>query len=192
MKHLKNFVNSYLKIPESDWQIIEKSFSKKNVPRNHLLLQEGKVCNNLSFLEKGLLRFFVLKDGVEITKFFTIAPYFFTSQTSFNLRTPATESIETIEESTIWETSFELNEQLLKLSSWNSFARKITQEVQFFTENILEELQSETAESRYKKLMMNDPELLNRIPSKYLASFYGIAPQSLSRIKKKLHNEFKS
>jgi hypothetical protein len=75
---------------------------------------------------------------------------------------------------------------LYRLKSWTDFARKIIQEVQFFTEEILEELQTETAELRYKKMLQNSPALLQRIPLKHLASYLGIAPQSLSRIRKKM------
>jgi predicted house-cleaning noncanonical NTP pyrophosphatase (MazG superfamily) len=75
---------------------------------------------------------------------------------------------------------------LYRLKSWTDFARKIIQEVQFFTEEILEELQTETAELRYEKMLKNSPTLLQRIPLKHLASYLGIAPQSLSRIRKKL------
>ncbi len=75
---------------------------------------------------------------------------------------------------------------MYNLKSWTDFARKIIQEVQFFTEEILEELQTETAEFRYEKMLKNEPELLKRIPLNILASYLGIAPQSLSRIRKKL------
>ncbi len=88
----------------------------------------------------------------------------------------------------MWELSYAHNNELLKLDSWNSFGRKITQEVQFFTEEILEELQTETAEDRYFKLLNNQPSLVQRIPLKYLASYLGIAPQSLSRIRKKVRS----
>lgn len=186
MKEFRKFIERYEKIPSKDWDIISTSFRKVEITKNHTLLEQGKICRNLYFLENGLLRFFIIKDGVEITKFFTIAPYCFTSQASFNSRLPASESIQSIEKSTIWETTYEENQELLQLKSWNNFARKITQEVQFFTEEILEELQTETAEDRYQKLLKNQPDLLHRIPLKHLASFYGIAPQSLSRIRKKI------
>ncbi len=186
MKVIRNFVEQYVKIPDEDWHKISAEFTRKELPKKYNILEEGKICKSLYFLESGLLRYFTLKDGLEHTKFFTIAPYCFTSQASFNSRKPANETIQTIESSVIWETSFLQNEALLELKSWNIFARKITQEVQFFTEEILEELQTETAENRYLKLLNNQPELLQRIPLKYLASFYGVAPQSLSRIRKKL------
>jgi hypothetical protein len=53
-------------------------------------------------------------------------------------------------------------------------------------EQILEEIQTETAENRYQKMLVEEPELVQRIPLKHLASYFGIAPQSLSRIRKKL------
>ncbi len=186
LKEFRKFVEQYEKIPDADWELISARFRKNILPKNCNLLEQGKICKNLYFLENGLLRFFVLRDGTESTKFFTIAPYCFTSQASFNLKKPANEYIQTIEKSIIWETTYKENEELLNLKSWNSFARKITQEVQFFTEEILEELQTETAENRYQKLLNNQPELLQRIPLKHLASFFGVAPQSLSRIRKKL------
>ena len=186
MKEFRKFVAQYEKIPNQDWELISSFFRRKELPKNYNILEQDKICKKLYFLENGLLRFFVLKHGSEVTKFFTIAPYCFTSQASFNSKKPANEYIQTVEKSIVWETSFEENEQLLKLKSWNSFARKITQEVQFFTEEILEELQTETAENRYSKLLKNQPELLQRIPLKHLSSFFGVAPQSLSRIRKKL------
>lgn len=186
MKEFRIFVEQYEKIPDEDWKLISAKFKRRELTKNFNILEQGKICKSLYFLESGLLRYFVLKDGNELTKFFTIAPYCFTSQASFNTKKPANEYIQTIEPSIIWETSYDQNEELLQLKSWNNFARKITQEVQFFTEEILEELQSETAENRYKKLLKTQPELLQRIPLKYLASFYGVAPQSLSRIRKKL------
>ncbi|MGD1891515.1 MAG: Crp/Fnr family transcriptional regulator [Cyclobacteriaceae bacterium] len=183
---LRTFVGKYVRISEVDWDVIRLYFRRREAKRGEIILKEGEVCRHLSFLESGLLRYFIVKDGEERNKFFTIAPYLFTSQYSFNNQTPAKETIQTIEESVIWEIALEENRQLLQLSSWNQFARKITQEVQFFTEEILEELQTETAENRYIKLLNNQPELLQRIPLKHLASYLGIAPQSLSRIRKKV------
>ncbi|MDB4292299.1 hypothetical protein N9954_02760 [Maribacter sp.] len=192
MKEFRTFIEKYEEIPNADWELISARFRKKEIPKNYNLLEEGRVCKNLYFVKTGLLRFFILKEGIEITKFFTIAPYLFTSQASFNSGKPANEYIQTIEKSVIWETTFEENQKLLKLDSWNNFARKITQEVQFFTEEILEEIQTETAENRYFKILESQPELLQRIPLKHLASYLSVAPQSLSRIRKKLATKIRS
>lgn len=185
MDSFRKFVEKYQKIPDEDWLEVASYFRKSIFSKNEFILREGKICRKLYFLESGLLRYFILKDGIEITKFFTIAPYCFTSQASFNNRVPSRENIQTIEDVVVWEINYEDNHKLLALKSWNAFARKITQEVQFFTEEILEELQSETAETRYLKMLINQGELLQRLPLKILASYLGIAPQSLSRIRRK-------
>lgn len=189
MEAFRSFIHEYHPIPEHDWKIISSSFEEKRIPKNYNLLEEGQICNHIMFLEEGLLRFFILKDGLEINKFFTIAPYLFTSQSSYNNRIPSKEYIQSLEPSTVWQISYHQNQELHKIESWRLFSKKLTQEVQQFTEEILEDIQTETAENRYRKLLEQNPELLNRIPLKHLASFFGIAPQSLSRIRKKIHRE---
>ena len=186
MDSLQKFIENYTSLPSNEWKQIAECFEQRSIEKDRLILQEGKICRYLYFLESGLLHFYINKDGNNITKFFTEAPYFFTSQSSFNAQKPANENIQAIEKSIIWQISYEQVNELYKLKSWTEFARKIIQEVQFFTEQILEELQTETAEFRYEKMLKNEPELLKRIPLKILASYLGIAPQSLSRIRKKI------
>ena len=186
METLKNFIENYTSLPIEEWKQISECFEKIIIEKDEIVLQEGKICKYLYFVETGLLHFFINKDGNDITKFFTEAPYFFTSQASFNAQKPSMENIQAIEKSVIWRISHEQVNDLYRLKSWTDFARKIIQEVQFFTEEILEDLQTETAELRYEKMLKNSPALLQRIPLKYLASYLGIAPQSLSRIRKKM------
>lgn len=166
--------------------------ARREVAKGTLLLEEGKTCKHLYFLEKGLLRFFVWKDGLDITKYFTDVPYVFTSQKSFNQQIPAQESIETLEDSIIWQMSYEDANRLLELKSWSTFIRLLVQEVQTYTEEILEALQTQTAEQRYKMLLQQDADLVQRVPLKHLASYLGIAPQSLSRIRKKMQQQLRT
>jgi CRP-like cAMP-binding protein len=186
MNSFRQFIENYTPISDKDWELIAACFQEKILEKEDILLEEGKICRHLWFVERGLLHFFIQKNGENSTKFFTEAPYCFTSQASFNAQKPATESIQAIEKSVIYQAHYDKIQELFELKSWTIFVRKITQEVQFFTEEILEELQTETAENRYEKMLKNEPELLLRIPLKYLASYLGIAPQSLSRIRKKM------
>jgi CRP-like cAMP-binding protein len=186
---LRQFIEKYTSLPTDEWRQIFECCEKRIVEKGEIILEEGKVCRYLYFVESGLLRFYINKEGNDITKFFTYAPYFFTSQASFNSQKPATENIQAIEKCSIWQISHKQTNDLYRLKSWSVFARKIIQEVQFFIEEILEELQTETAELRYKKILKNSPFLIQRIPLKYLASYLGIAPQSLSRIRKKMETQ---
>jgi CRP/FNR family transcriptional regulator, anaerobic regulatory protein len=186
LETLRNFIEKYVLLSANEWKEIAACFEKRIIEKDEMVLSEGKICKYLYFVESGLLHFYINKDGNDITKFFTKAPYMFTSQASFNKQKPACENIQAIEQCTIWQITFDQANELNKLSGWMLFAKKITQEVQFFTEQILEELQTETAEFRYQKMLKTDAELLKRIPLKILASYLGIAPQSLSRIRKKI------
>lgn len=186
LQSLQSFIEGYCPVPEQDWEQIASCFEQRIVEKDELVLEAGKICRYLYFVESGLLRYYILKDGKELTKFFTEAPYCFTSQVSFTSKKPAAETIQAIEHCVLWQTGLEQANALLALPSWNTFIRKLLQEVQSYTEDILQELQTETAESRYQKLLAQNPTLLQRIPLQYLASYFGIAPQSLSRIRKKL------
>lgn len=189
MHPLRQFISQYTPVSEQDWLAISGCLLRREMKRESLLLEEGKTCKHLYFLEKGLLRFFVWKDGLDITKYFTDIPYVFTSQKSFNQQVPAQESIETLEDSIIWQMTYEDAQHLLELKSWSTFIRLLIQEVQTYTEEILEALQTQTAEQRYKLLLQQDADLVQRVPLKHLASYLGIAPQSLSRIRKKMQQQ---
>lgn len=180
------FIRTYYPMQLTDWRIAEKKLSFLELSKHSILLEEGSICRHLYFLEEGLLRYYFLKDGLEITKYFTEAPYVFTSQRSFSLQIPSVDSIQAIEHSKIWALSFDDVQELWGIPAWSQFARKIINEVQFYTEEIYADLQTVNAEDRYQKMMIEVPDLLQRIPLKYLASYLGIAPQSLSRIRKKM------
>ena len=163
--------------------------TRKEYGKGVTLLEQGKVCKKLYFLESGFLRYYVVRKGEDITKFFTEPPYCFTSQRSFTQNTPAQESIEALEHSIIWEMSKANADDLLEMGAWNNFIRQLVQEVQFYTEQILVAIQNETAEQRYVKMITERSILLQKVPLKHLASYLGIAPQSLSRIRKKFFEE---
>jgi CRP-like cAMP-binding protein len=186
MEEFKNFIERYTEISSEDWKLVSACFEKQAVQKDEIILHKGKVCKYLYFLKSGLLRFYISKDGNEIIKYFTVAPYCFTSQVSFANEKPASENIQAIEDSILWRCPMRQAFDLLSLNSWNTFVRKLIQEVQYYTDEILQEVQIETAEARYQRLINENPRLIQRIPLKYLASYLGIAPQSLSRIRKKI------
>ncbi|MEL6676174.1 MAG: cyclic nucleotide-binding domain-containing protein [Bacteroidota bacterium] len=186
MDALKAYIQSYTPIPASDWQQIQKAFSQEEIQKGSLILEAGQVCRHLYFLEKGFLRYFTWQDGDDITRFFTQAPYIFTAQRSYNLEIPCLESIQALEDSVVWKVTKAEADQLLQLPSWSTFIRKLIQEVQFFTEQILDELQNLGPEERYHHWVTEGHTYLEKVPLKYLASYLGIAPQSLSRIRKRI------
>ena len=186
MHPFRKFIHNYTFVSNTDWEKIESCLERKVFNTGDLILEEGKICRNIYFLESGFLRYFTWRDGNDVTKFFTKPPYCFTSQRSLNQQIPSNESIEALEESVVWIMTKEDADQLFEIKSWSIFVRKLVQEVQFFTQEILEDLQNKTAEDRYREMLINGDVLLEKVPLKHLASYLGIAPQSLSRIRKKI------
>jgi CRP-like cAMP-binding protein len=184
MHPFRQFIHNYTLLSNEDWAMVETHLVRMEVKKETILLQEGKICRHLYFLESGLLRFFILRNGNDVTKYFTDIPYCFTSIKSFEGQKPATESIETLEDTVLWAMTFECVQLLQRLPAWSTFSRKLVQEVQTYTDEILEDMQTETAENRYKKMLLGNDPLLQRVPLKHIASYLGIAPQSLSRIRK--------
>lgn len=190
MHPFRTFINSYVSLSDEEWRNVSACLERSVYPKGALLLEEGQICRKLYFLESGILRFYVNKsNGEEVTKFFTQSPYCFTSQRSFSQELPAQENIQALAQSTVWEMLQQDAIKLLSQPSWNEFVRKLVQEVQFYTDNILQELQSQTAEERYITMLEAGNPLLQQVPLKYIASYLGIAPQSLSRIRKKYQQQ---
>ncbi|MEO0728251.1 MAG: Crp/Fnr family transcriptional regulator [Bacteroidota bacterium] len=188
MHPFRTYINQYAALSQSDWEQIAACLTERSYSKGAILLEEGKICRKLYFLESGLMHYYVNRDGREVTKYFTEPPYCFTSQRSLTKDLPAGESIQAITDSRVWEMSKSDAFRLLdELPSWNTFVRTLIQEVQYYTEVILEDLQNKTAEERYAEMITERNTLLEQVPLKYLASYLGIAPQSLSRIRKRFY-----
>ncbi len=186
---LRQFIENYSKLSDWEWQTIEELFHEKEFEKNELILEEGKICRHFYFLEKGLIRFYNNIDGNDLTKTFTIAPYCFTSKISFRKQTVSNESIQALEKTKVWQITYDDYKKLETLNSWNLFVRRLLNEIQEFSETFYLDIRTMTAEERYKKILAEYPEeLIQKIPLKHLSSFLGIAPQSLSRIRKKNQN----
>lgn len=186
MKHpWLTFIERYTTVPAEDWKVMEPLMLRRTVKKDKVLLRQGEVCRYLWVLEQGTLAYTTATDhGTESCKFFTIAPYCFTSGTSFDNQTPAEESIIALEQCTLWQMSKADADSLSRIPSWNIFVRKLLLEVQSYTEQLLVEAQSKTAAERYLSMLDQRSILLERVPIKYIASYLGIAPQSLSRIRR--------
>ena len=183
---LRGFIENYSKLNDNEWDRIETLFKKKIFNKNEIILEIGNVCRYFYFLESGLIRFYNYHDGNDITKTFTIAPYFFTSKISFRKQTESNEGIQALENIIVWRISYVDYKKLEGLNSWNIFIPKLLNEIQEFSEAFYLEIRTMTADGRYIKILEEYPKnVIQKIPLKHLSSFLGIAPQSLSRIRKK-------
>ncbi|MBK7870475.1 MAG: Crp/Fnr family transcriptional regulator [Saprospiraceae bacterium] len=186
MDSIYDFLKYY--IPEKDVPELAKGFStRKNIAKNELLLAPGISCDFLGFIIKGLFRvYFYDYEGKEITVWFSLEGMVITDMLAFYSDTKAQFYVQAIEDSEIIIiTKEKLESSYAHYPSLIEFGRKFAEEAIVMLMERTLTLQTKTAEDRYKDLL-EQPELLQRIPLKHLATYLGITDTSLSRIRRNI------
>lgn len=155
------------------------TLSKKDI-----LIKENAVCSFMGYVESGALRSILIKDGEEFTSDFFFKDTFVCVYTSFLNRTPSMVSIQAIQPTTVRILTNEQYHHLLNTESeWYKLAKYIADS--FFFKKCIREtsLLQDSAIERYKLLLDTFPEIEQRVSQRHIASYLGIKPESLSRIK---------
>lgn len=186
----REIINSIKKItsfPNSEIEFILNKFETKIIKRKTNLLAAGEIAKEIYFVVKGCLRLYYEKDGDDISGFFFTEEMFAGAYDSFISRQPSRHYIETLENSELLVISYTNYIKLFdEFPRMNEFVRKILEDRfislhKLFTSQILD-----SPQERYLNLLKNNPELINRIPQRHIATFLGITPVSLSRIRNRI------
>jgi CRP/FNR family transcriptional regulator, anaerobic regulatory protein len=180
---LKKFKNLTLE----EIKIILDNFSTILLDKQDYFLKEGQICKSVGFIESGLVMYYKLtNEGQELVCDFGSENDWVTQYESLTKKTASTLYIKAIEPTTLNIISFEkINALYKKVPFFENITRQLVEKVFFEILKRAEDFQSLKAEERYEKLLKENPQILNRLPQYYIASYLGIAPQSLSRIRKK-------
>ena len=168
----------------SEWKKYSHLFERLEVPAKTTLLKEGQVAHHTYFLEKGCVRIWFNSSGKDITLNFFFDGEGVSSIESFRMGTPSAYYLETLEPCIIHR--IEKKDFRFMLSDSPAIKNKI-EEVTFHTlfryEQLFLSRIKDSPEARYKELIAKRPEVIQRIPQHYIASYLGINPVSLSRIR---------
>ncbi len=175
-----------LTVEEMD--IIKSFFSHKVLRKRQYLLQEGDVCKYMSFVGKGLLRSYNIDEkGDEHMIVFAWEGWWISDISSFSSGEKAVFNIDAIEDSELLMiTPADFEALTLKVPIMDRYFRILFQNSLVTKERRLMSSITHTAEEKYTQLAERNPEIIQRIPQNLIASYLGLAPETLSRIKKNL------
>lgn len=158
----------------------------KELKRKQFLLRAGQVSKEIYFIEQGLLRCFYLLDGVEVCSWFMKEGDVIVSVPSFFNQMMSYECIQSLEDSQVCCISYEQLQFIYKnFLEFNFIGRILLEKYYTMSEARLYSLRMQRSIERYKYLMSVHPELIRRVPSKYLASYLGVREETLSRLRGK-------
>jgi CRP-like cAMP-binding protein len=180
-------MNAIHPLDESVFKEFDNSFEYLEYSKNSILLREGETCHYLYVMLDGLARIYYLKEDREINALFVEEKSFFTAPDSFFSRKPSYHFIETLLPSKLARIHHEKLRRLYEeFPELNFVGRIITENYFVWSEEKLFLLRKHNAEERYHYFMENYPELLQKVPLKYLASYLGMNEETLSRIRNKI------
>lgn len=159
---------------------------REELPAKHLLLQPGQVAQRIYFVEQGLLRGYSLHARQETSSWFMAEGDFVISVVSFFTQQPSTEYLELLEPAVLYSISHaQLQGLYQQFPEFNLVGRVLTERYYVLSEQRAYQLRTLSAAERYAQLVQEFPKLTQRIPLKLLASYLGIAPETLSRLRAK-------
>lgn len=179
-----NYLRQFHNISDETLQHLALEFEEVRYPAKHIFQKEGEICTKVGILHKGLVRNYFNRNNRECTAWFDFDGGLIGSMYSFFTQTPYSESIEMLEECIIYEVTFENVEKTRVLfDDFNILLNKVLLYGYHEMEERTKNLMAYTAVERYNLFFKTYPDLINRIPVKHLASFLGVTPETLSRIR---------
>lgn len=173
-------------ISDSEWIKFDEAIKKQEIPKNGFLLRSGSVEDYIYYIEKGILRAWIEKGEGEVTVEFSFENTIFSSYISFLTRTPSVFNIQAITDSVIQKIHYDDLQRLYTETSSGNLIGRVATEFQYIEKGKREiSFLTQSASERYYALFSEQPELIQNIPLKQIASYVGVTPEALSRIRKR-------
>lgn len=187
LQRIRNFFEQLHPLNDNEWALLEQHFYREEFTKRTFLLEAGKVGNYVAFVESGLYRFYHIRDGVERVTAFFFPGDFVSNYRSFITNEPSDHFIECLEDGAVWKLKRnDLQALFLQNQIMERLGRLMAERLYIMVAKRLDSFQSETPEERYLALIKKGSRLIQDLPQYMLASYLGISPESLSRIRKRI------
>ena len=183
-------IRSYIDLNDEEVRFISSVFKLRHFAKGEHFLLAGDVCRGAAFIESGVFRFYINTDERDATYYFAAEAEFICEYPSFLRQGPSDKNIQALEPAQIRVISFDdLQRFYRRIGFGERFGRLIAEEI--FVDSIqqLASFYQDKPEVRYQNFVSRFPQLVQRLPQYYIASYVGIKPQSLSRIRRRFLSE---
>jgi hypothetical protein len=186
----REFLKSFIIFTDQEWNIFSEHLYGKSLKKKGFFAEAGKPCTEVGFIVKGSVRYFHIKDGEEITGYFSLENELISAYKSFLTSTPTLTYIEALENTMLIVFSKEGLQMLLADERINykieRFGRLVAEHYLICYEDRVTSFVIQSPEERYLQLLKDNRNIFQRIPQHYIANSLGITPVSLSRIRKRI------
>ncbi|MBR9923152.1 MAG: Crp/Fnr family transcriptional regulator [Bacteroidetes bacterium] len=188
MDKLKTFLQTLAQITDKEFEDSKNNFQKVYLKKGELLLQKGKVCKQMSFVNRGSLRTFYFNNKAEeITHCFRTEGTFISSYKSFILQEPSILSIIALEDTELVVIDYDKVQKLYSTSlAWQNIGRLLTERAYIEMEEYASVLNNESAKEKYLRLLNEQGEILQKANVEHIATYLGVTRRTLSRIRQEI------
>lgn len=183
---IEAFIRTVIQPNDEEWQAFTEIVQFKTLKKKDLLLEEGRICNFIVFVNSGVLREYSFVNGKETTVDFVTDNQFTSDYQSFIMQVPSKQYLEAltdVELLILKKTAINSLYDTYKI--WERFGRLIIEQIFCLAESKRKKLISTTNEEQYRDFIAAYPQIPQKIPQYYIASYLGISPEHLSRLRKK-------
>lgn len=191
INNLLNTIQKVITLSPSEIDIVTSLFKERTYKKGDFFLEEGRICKHVGFVATGLMRFYISQDGEEKIYDFSQESEFVCNYESFLPKIPSSKNIQALEDSIVFVISHaDLQLFYANVKGGERFGRVAIESVFVKILQDISALYAETPELRYERFLRNHSDLQQRISQYHIASFVGVKPQSLSRIRKRIFTRF--
>ena len=186
MENLLTYIHSLTPFSDESWTLLQAALSEKQYKKNELILKEGEICQSLFYIDKGYCKSYYEIDGVTKNTDFFFENEIATNISSFGSGKPSEFNMMACEELHVVifnkEILFKIAAQYIEIES---LGRHCIRQIAYKQEEFSNLFKLYSAQERLEYLEKKHPEILQRVPLSQLASFLGVARETLSRIRKR-------
>ena len=186
MEHLKTFTSRFIDLSVTELAALESIFTPFTIKKMDHLMISGVYVKDIYFIDKGLFRGYYLKDGEEYTTGFYYSPLMFAELFSIRKNTPTEFNLQALQESDCYQANFyELEKLMVDFPSIKRLFFRLYEMLYMYGVKRQVSFIYDSPKERYYKLCLEFQKLLDDIPLQHIASYLGIKPETLSRIRRK-------